>query len=276
MDITTNTGPQVLPAPLGNIEPHAGLLTVPQANQPLYKMMTVENLLRSVSGGYLHFNRVDSYMDFPGADSHDGQQLPSDHPGNASARFQRAPDYSAADYYDRSRSRTYACCFSLEHSDFIWRNYANGSPHGKVCVVFEYEKLRATLNRTFQTGNAALEYNGLRCHQIFSLNYGIVEYVDWDRHRANEEHLPNPIRYTYLKGTAFSQEKELRISLSALGVGNFQLNDGSFMEFPPALRVSFDFKGAISDGTISRLLSSSENHSDFLTTELHKLRIVSN
>lgn len=43
--------------------------------------------------GYLHFNRVDSYADFPGADAHDGQQLPTDQAGNADARFLKAPDY---------------------------------------------------------------------------------------------------------------------------------------------------------------------------------------
>ncbi len=236
--------------------------------------MTVENLLRSILGGYLHFNRVDSYTDFPGADSHDGRQLPADEAGNAAARFLKAPDYSAADYYDQSRSRTYACCFSLENSDFIWRNYANGSAKGKACVVFEFGKLRAALNKTFQPGNAALEYNGLRCHQIFSLNYGTVEYVDWDRHRANAEHLPNPIKYTYLKGQAFCDEKELRVSLSALGIGHFRLNDGSFLEFPPALRVPFDFRAAIAGGTIAQILFAPSADGDFLKSELNKLRIV--
>ena len=266
--------PQGVAPPLGSVEPHAGLLNAAQPGQLLYKMMTVENLLRSILESYLHFNRVDSYADFPGAHAHDGQQLPADHAGNAGARFLKAPDYSAADYYDRSRSRTYACCLSLENSDFIWRNYAKGSPKGQVCVVLEFGKLRATLNRTFQPGSAALEYNGLRCHQIFSLNYGIVEYVDWDRHRANAEHLPNPIKYTYLKGTAFCEEKELRVSLSALGIGNFRLNDGNFMEFPPSLRVPFDFRAAIADGAIAQILCAPDADSDFLKSGLHKLRIV--
>jgi hypothetical protein len=105
-----NTSPegtsQFVPAPLGSVEPHAELLTSPQADQALYKMMTVENLLLSIIGSNLHFNRVDSYADFPGADSHDGRQLPSDERANAGARFLRAPDYSVGDYYDRSRSRT--------------------------------------------------------------------------------------------------------------------------------------------------------------------------
>jgi len=264
-----------IPAPLGSVEPHAPLLTTPPDGQLLYKIISVENLLRSIVGNYLHFNRVDSYTDFPGADPHDGRQLPKDHQGNSSSRFEKAPDFSAANYYDQSRARTYACCFSLENSNFIWNNYANGSERGKVCVVFEFGKLRTTLNKILQPGNAALEYNGNQCHQIFSVNYGTVEYVEWDAHQANIEHLPNPIRYTYLKDKKqFSEEKELRISLSAIGIGQFALSDGSTMQFPSGLQLTFDFKAAIADGTIQQILYAPDPDSDFLQAELHKLRIV--
>ena len=67
---------QDVPVFLGHIESHAPLLTIPSAGQLLYKIMSVENLTRSVLGRYLHFNRVDSYSDFTGADPHDGRQLP--------------------------------------------------------------------------------------------------------------------------------------------------------------------------------------------------------
>jgi len=264
---------QGIPAPLGHVEPHAAMLTAPANGRLLYKMMTVENLLRSVAGGYMHFNRVDSYVDFPGADAHDGQQLPSDQPGNALAKFAKAPDFSAANYYDQSRSRTYACCFSLENSDFIWANYANGGRKGKVCVVFDFAKLRATLNRTFQPGNAALEYNGNRCRQIFSVNYGIVEYVERDEHQANAERLPNPITYTYLKDKQFSDEKEMRVSLSTLGIGQFVLNEGVVIDFPGSLHVDFDFKAAMAVGSIVRILRGPDCDSDFLQAELHKLGV---
>ena len=80
------------PIPVGSIEPHSALLVAPSDEQLLYKVMTVENCLRSISGSYLHFNRVDGYADFPGADPHDGQQLPTDLPGNAGARFLKAPE----------------------------------------------------------------------------------------------------------------------------------------------------------------------------------------
>ena len=268
-----NTPSQPIPAPVGSVEPHAPMLIVPPDDQLLYKIMTVENLLRSIAGAYLHFNRVDSYVDFPRADTHDGQQLPKDLEGNVSTRFEKAPDFSVADYYDQSRDRTYACCFSLENSDLIWNNYANSSKEGKVCVVFEFSKLRDMLNRTMQSGNAQLEYNGNRCRQIFSVNYGIIEYVEWDRHQENAARLPNPIKYTYLKDKKFSEEKELRISLSAPGMGKFVLNDGSMIHFPDSLQVAFDFRAAIADGTIQQILCAPDCDSGFLHAELRNLHI---
>jgi hypothetical protein len=123
-------------------------------------------------------------------------------------------------------------------------------------------------------GNSALEYNDVRCHQIFSINYGVVEYVAWDIHRANAEHLPNPIKYAYLKSDKYRDDRELRISLTALGIGHFVLNDGSRIAFPPSLQLGFDFKSTFTDGTITRLLFAQDCDVNFLRTELDKLRIV--
>lgn len=265
---------QHFPAPLVTVEPHAPLLVVPPDGQLLYKIMSAENLLRSIVGNYLYFNRVDSYADSPVVDPHDGQQLPKDFQGNSLVQFKKAPDFSAANYYNQSRARTYACCFSLENSDFIWSNYANGSERGKVGVVFEFGRLRNTLNQTLQPWNAELEYNGNRCHQIFSVNYGIVEYIEWDVHQINNECLANPIRYTYLKDKRFSKEKELRISLSAIGIGQFVLKDGSTMQFPSSLQLAFDFRAAIANGTIQQILYAPGSNFDFLQAELLKLGIV--
>jgi hypothetical protein len=263
--------PTGLPAPLGLIEPHAGLLTAPPEGQLLYKIMTVENLLRSIGGCYLHFNRVDAYNDL---DPNDGAELPGDQSANTQARFTKAPTFSTAHYYNLSRSRTYACCFSLENTDYIWQTYAAGSARGKICVVFDFAKLRTRLNHTLTQGNSALEYNGVSCRQIFSINYGVVEYVPWDTHRANSEHLPNPIRYTHLKSDKYRDDRELRISLSAPGIGQFVLNDRSQLYFQPSLQVGFDFKRAFADNTITQLLLAQDSDTDFLRAGLDKLRIV--
>lgn len=274
-----NTKAQPLSAPLGLIEPHAPLLTIPHDGQLLYKVMTVENLIRSVGGNYLHFNRVDSYVDLSGsnpqADLNDGRQLPKDEAVNSLIRFENAPDFTAADYYDKSRARTYACCFSMENSNYIWEHYGNDSAKGKVCLVFEFSKLRATLNETFRLGNVVLECNGMQCRQIFSINYGIIEYVDWDVHEANIKRSPNPITYTYLKDkTKFAEEKELRISLSAMGIHEFSLKDGSTLQFPSSLHVPFLFKRAIGDGTIRPMLCTLGTDVDFLHAELNKFHIT--
>jgi len=268
-----NTQTNHIPAPLGKIEPHANMLDTPQDGQLLYKMMTIENLLRSIVGSYMHFTRVDRYKDFLGADQHDGQQLLKDQHSNAVVRFEKNPNSSMADYYNRSRARTYACCFSLENSDFIWNNYAKNSAKGKICLVFGFSKLRVTLNNTLQPGNAMLEYNGKRCSQIFSINYGIVQYVEWQSHQANYPDLPNPIEYTYLKDKRFFEEKEFRISLSAFGLGEFVLHGGT-INFPDSLQLDFDLRTAIANGTIQQILYSADCDCGFLYDELHKLDIV--
>ena len=236
--------------------------------------MTVENLLRSITGNYLHFNRVDRYADFQNADENDSLQLPNDRPLNTASRFQKVPKFSAADYYDQSRARTYACCFSIENSDHIWKNYANESGKGKVCVVFEFGKLRGMLNRALNPEGATLIYEGNVCRQIFSINYGLVKYVDWGTHQTNEQHLANPIIYTYFKDAVqFGEEKELRISLSALGVGEFELKDGTTFQFLPSQQLGFDFRAALANGAIREILASREANSGFVLTELGKLRI---
>jgi hypothetical protein len=268
-------GIESIPATLGSVEPIAHRLKAPPDGQSLYKMMTIENLLRSVLSAYLHFNRVDSYSD-RGADPHDGQQLLKDQPVNAGVRFENSPNFSMANYYEQSRGRTYACCFSLESSDYIWKNYANDSGRGTVCVVFDFAKLRETLNRTIRHGE--LEYGGTRCKQIFSINHGIVEYVDWANYRAVAPSLPlpNPIEYAFLKDEkSFSKEKEFRVSLSALGIGQFVVG-GNEMGFPTHLQMAFDFRAAIADGTISEILSARYSDAGFLRTELEKLKIFTN
>jgi hypothetical protein len=264
---------QHMPAPLGSIEPHAYLLKQPPDGQLLYKIMSIENLVRSITDSYLHFNRVDSYEGFPGADLHDGQQLQKDERSNEQRKFEKSPSFSAADYYNQSRARTYACCFSLDNSDYIWKNYAKDSPKRKVCVVYQFGKLRETLNQMLRSGNATLEYNGMKCRQIFSVNYGIITYVEWDTHQQNVKYLSNPIIYTYLKDKSFQEEQEFRISLSAIGVGHFALNNGSIMQFPSSLRLRFDFRAAMADGTIQQIFYTPDCDLSFLLSELQTLRI---
>ena len=266
------SSPASTPAPLGMIEPHRGLLTLPAPGQLIYKVMRLEHLLASISESYLHFNRVDAYSDFPGADPNDGAQLASDRPGNTAAHFLRAPEFTAAAYYERSRSRTYACCFSLENTDHIWRNYGSGGAYGRIGVVFDFAKLRQHLNVQLASEAAHLQIDGQPGGQIFSVNYGVVEYVDWNQHRANVKHMPNPILYTYMKDAHFSVERELRISLSALGIGHFAFG-GQPLAFPPSLHMSFDFRAAIAEGCIQQILLGPDCDADFAEEALAKFGI---
>lgn len=261
--------PLYIPDPLkGLVEPHAGLLRLPPAGQFLYKVMRVEDFLRSVEQSYLHFNRVDGYPGIPD----DGAQAPTDRPINAAAKFEKAPDFSVENYYDRSRSRTYACSFSLEDTDHIWDTYGNGGTRGKVGVVFDFAKLRATLNRTLLADGVMIEHGGTMMRQMFSINYGLVEYVDWAIYRSGT---PNPIRYTYVKDEKdYSKDKELRISLSAIGFGKIVLADGREVEFPQHLHMHFDFRAAFADGTIRELMPGPGCDITFLEGELKRLRVV--
>jgi hypothetical protein len=256
------------PPPVGLIEPHAGLLTIPSDGQLLFKRMSTENLIRSIRERYLHFNRVDLYSDFPQADGEDGAQLPLDREVNTSSHFENAPEFTAAHYYDRSRARTYAWCASLQKPTF-----QHEDSYGDICVVFDFGKLRNTLNQHLSSGHTALMAGGIRCHQIFSINYGIVEYVDRAVHRANSAVLPNPIQYTYLKDKEYQKESELRVSLSAIGLGRFIFDDGREMDFPPDLQMTFDFRRAIENDTIVELMPGPQCDVPFLRSELEKLHI---
>ena len=252
--------------PLGSIEPCAQLLERPSNDTLLYKITTIENLLRSIDSNYLYFNRVDMYMDFEGADLYDGKQPPKDFQISDKIKFEKAPDYSAADYYSKSRSRTYACCFSLENSKFIWDNYANGSSKGKVCIVLNFGKLREYLNKTFYTTKAF--YNKEDFGQPFSLHYGNIEYINWVEHQECKKQLPNSIKYTYLKDKKFSDEKELRISLSSIGIGEF-VSGNDIIDFPDSLQFPFDFRKANMNNIITKLLISPDCDVQYLKAELN-------
>jgi hypothetical protein len=240
----------------GHADTHAPLLIAPAAAQKLYKVMKLEHAISSIEGNYLHFNRVDGYRDFPGADTEDGAQLPQDASVNAATAFEKSPDFSLSDYYIRARGRTYASCFAASNSEYIWDNYGAGGSRGKVGLVFDAEKLRARINQTVAGETSALMVGGNRCLQLFSVNSAMVEYVDRSSARENLETFANPIRYTFIKDQAFEKEEEYRIALSAFGMGHFAMADGSILVFPPDLQLAFNFRDAIGGGTIEAILLS--------------------
>jgi hypothetical protein len=260
----------------GNVEPHAPLLKRPANTHELVKIMRVGDFLRSVREHYLHFQRVDSYKDFATADSHDGAQPARDRTVNMGIAFEKATTYSVADYYDTCRARTYACSFSLQNTPLIWERYGLGDPVGKIGAVFNFGKLRETLNSTIgnEPGRSALMVGSIRCKQVFYINHGLVEYVDIAEVQLNKDRLPNPIIYSYLKDRAlFAGENEFRITLATMGMGGFALADGSEIVFPPSMRLDFDFHAAVGSGTIARILAENEQVKSHLDRELEALRI---
>lgn len=261
-----------VPAPEGLIEPHAALLRQPMHGQRLYKVMRAEYLISSIANSYLHFNRVDSYRDFNGADLQDGAQLSTDRAANAAIGFEKASAFTAAHYYDQSRARTYACCFALENDEHLWQNYGSGGDHGRVAVVFDFTWLRQHLNAQLAPGTGRLMLGDVPLRQIFSINYGIVDYVDTDQHRLNIEQLPNPILYTYLKAERFRAEHELRVSLSTIGMGKLSL-DGEIIELPPSLHMEFDFRAAIAGGGVVSIDTGPDCDRAWVEAELDKIGI---
>jgi hypothetical protein len=260
----------------GNVEPHAGLLGQPGAGQQLFKIMRLGDFVRSVAGNYLHFQRVDNYKDFPTADSQDGDQPPRDRAVNAGITFEKAPHYSVADYYDNCRGRTYGCSFSLENSDLIWQRYGEGDPVGKICVVFDFTRLKAILNDTIGNGpgRSALMVGEIRCKQVFFINYGVINYVESATIQANTERLVNPVIYVHMKDAAmFAGEKELRITLATLGLSTFALADGRQINFPESMQLDFDFRKAFTEGTITRLMCKDDVVRRHLETELARFRV---
>ena len=231
--------------------------------------MKTEDLIKSISGSYLHFNRVDKYPD-----AHDGEQLPKDLEDNLKTKFESNKNFSIADYYNQSRSRSYACCFSTENSDYIWNSYGNGGEKGKICLVFKFSKLRTKLNEIFNNDSTILKYNGKTLKKWFFLNYGLIKYIDWKNHKANKEFYQNPVIYTYFKDKKdFSEENELRISLSYLPIGNPTL-DGKLLQFSDNLHMHFCFGPAIGDGTIVRIMHSPDCDTTLLYSELKRANIV--
>lgn len=140
---------------------------------------------------------------------------------------------------------------------------------GKASVEFDFDKLRTLLNNIMQ--HSGIEVDGEQCPQFLSINYGLVEYVDWSKHRLNTDRLPNPVQYTYAKdATAYGAEKEVRISLSAFGMGNFAMNDGRVISFPPFLKLPFDFRAALATGAIKHIMIS-DDAPHVLEAELRRL-----
>lgn len=231
--------------PLGTIEPHELLLDQPKLL--IYKFIKLDHLIRSVNDHYLHFSRVDCYKDFKDADINDGNQTSEDRTIHQKMKFIKGG--SLETYYDKSRSRSYACCFTMKKMPHMWNTY------GEICIVFEFSKLRKALNEIIDFSYLVQDNNMYL--PIFSINYGYVQYCNWSQHSTGGG--VNPIRYLYLKDAQYKDEHELRISLSASGMGEFISNDRSKIDFSSSLQLEFNFQEAIDRQIIQKIICGKES-----------------
>ncbi len=222
--------------PLGSVEPHELLLEQPKIL--IYKFIKLDYFVQSVNNSYLHFNRINSYKDFDNADVDDGDQLPKDREIHSQAKFIKSPNYNLTNYYDAARSRSYACCFTIKKNKDMFTKY------GDICVVFEFGKLRKALNKIIDF--SYLVQNKNIYLPIFDIHYGYVQYCNRQQHSMSAS---NPIKYLYLKDTKYKNEHELRVSLSAIGIGEF-----SDIIFTESLRLQFDFQDAIDHQIIQKII----------------------
>ncbi len=221
------------------IEPHALLLTQLPPDQILYKIIEKRHFEDMRKNSYIYFNRVDTYTD----DMFDGDQLPKDRVHNEAIKFSNN-EHSASNYYDNARSRSYACCLSLEYSEHMRNKYGGENP---VSRKFRFGDLRKELNATIQ-------YCQLRndCHVVpnpFYINYGKVKYISRDQCQSRKGP-PNPIEYLYMKHKNYEPEAEVRITLSAIGIGNFKMANGDDLAFLKSLKFEFNWKEAIDQGWV--------------------------
>ncbi|APF03543.1 TPA: DUF2971 domain-containing protein [Legionella pneumophila] len=234
------------------IEPHKHILKKPHGNKDIYKIIPGSYFLDMIKQKYLYFRRVDTYSD----DLNDSALPNKDRILSQQSKFQYAPNISMSDYYDKCRSKSYACCFTTQISNYIWRHYCDNDPNA-ICIVFKSGQLIKYLNSTLS--NSRLIINERVHHDFFWINYGLVKYIDYDDQYLLEL-LPNPTEYLYIKNRKYSKEKEFRISLSCLQYGHYVLPNGEELQFPESIKLEFDFTKKV----VKRLEIRSNHNNNFI------------
>ncbi|MCW8469416.1 DUF2971 domain-containing protein [Fluoribacter gormanii] len=237
------------------IEPHKYILKKPNANKNIYKIVSGNFFLDMINKNYLYFRRIDKYSD----DINDSALPDKDRSLSQQSKFQYAPNISMADYYDSCRSKSYACCFTTKISEHIWKHYGNSN--NSVCIIFKSGKFINHMNATLYSSRLIIKDH--LYHDFFWINYGLVEYMDYDEQYLLK-YLPNPTEYIYIKDRKYSKEKEFRISLSCLQHESYVLPNGEHLNFPESIQLEFDFKSALENGAIKRLEIKSGHEEKFL------------
>lgn len=244
------------------VESHKNLLKQIDDETLLYKVVPFEFFLKMLERNYLYFTRVDTYVD----DKKDSDQPEQERLRNEQIYFEKDPDFTLRKYYEECRRRTYACCFSLDvPNEGHWKRYGGEESEKAVCLVMNFGKLKLLLNDTFERArlvidnSIVLENHADGFSQIFHLNYGVVKYGDFANDVVSVGAWPNPLEYAYFKDENYREENELRISLSAVGMGKIILPYGKLLNFPESIRLEFSFDRAVSCGALSHIEISNQN-----------------
>jgi hypothetical protein len=236
------------------IEPHAELLSKPINGTLLYKIIPAQYFFDMLEKKYLYFRRVDTYCD----DKRDSDQPDKDKELTKGIKFEKSPQYTVQQYYSDTRSKTYACCFSTENTQYLWDHYDNQESNS-ICLVFDCEKLMKHLNSKYE--NAKLIVDNKEYFNFFFINYGLVTYGNFDEAYINKE-LLTPIKYAYFKDASkYSEEKEFRISLSC--IGRYKVGDYEF-DFPESIQLEFDLSEAVKLGVVKNIIISEKYENDFV------------
>ncbi|MGE4349671.1 MAG: hypothetical protein AB7D28_07890 [Candidatus Berkiella sp.] len=236
------------------IEPHAFLLRKPKDETLLYKIIPSRYFIDMLENNYIYFRKVDTYHD----DTRDGDQPDADKLISENKKFQLHSGYTLKDYYSDARSKTYACCFSTQNTQFLWEHYSHGDKNA-ICLVLDCRKLIEYINSVYM--NAFLIVNNNRYKNFLFINYGLVTYGNMDQLFVKDNFL-NPIEYAYFKdANKYSDEDEFRITLSCIGMFKYQL-DGRPFAFPESLKLEFNIRDVIANKILKEILIASGHDED--------------
>lgn len=179
-------------------------LKQPAHNSFLFKIVKFENGIDMIKNGYIYFNCVTKYS----ADATDAK-MPNKEKNIRSIPYENNPNITLYDTDNSVRKNTYACCFALSESQYIWNKFGE---ENSLCLVFNYNKLYSYLQNNYLDLNYLENAKEHPCN--FTINCGCVTYID--RNEAitkSGENLRNIYENAFYKDRGFKNEKEFRIAL---------------------------------------------------------------
>jgi len=248
--------------PRGLFFPNEVQLDQPNAHVLLYKIVNIDDFIDMIKNNYLYFKRVDTYRD----DCRDSDIPDHDQPIAEKEYFQDS-NHNLLNYYRNFRERSYACCFTLKHTPYIWRHYGSNNKDA-ICIVFNYNKfLQYIRNNGLQ-----VTLNNKR-YSFFNLNGGLVKYgslINESLIKNNNSYLTNPIHHIYFKDVKYKNEHEYRLSLS-FPIGGYvniiDKDNKKSLDFPNSVKFEFDFTLADTFKVINKIYFRKE----FLQSNKNKL-----